>query len=429
MAAKMEKTRTPGIYKRGGRYVVVWQHRGRQHKESFRTEAEAREAKGRRQAGESRPASRVKFGDYFAEWIESYAGRTERGFSETTRPEYRRPIEQHARPRWETWRLAEVESQDVRELFGALRASGSSTSAIKKLRAALSAMFATAEDDGLVRSNPVRGVRIPASPGGTEPDQENAKSLTRAELALLLAAIPAEWHLFFEFLAHTGVRIGEAIGLTWAHLDLGERPRVKVREQVYRGKRRKLKSDAGRRDVPLSPGMAERLLAHRRDSYGGPDAPVFASRVGGLLMPANVYRRVLAPAAKSIGLAVEVTDRNGEKRLRSAVSFHTFRHTCASLLFAEGRDVKQVQEWLGHADPAFTLRTYVHLMDEGVGDAGFFDRVVSADPQGLATSLATPDHEPAVGGNSEDEKTPAKRGFPGCRRQDSNLRHADYDPD
>jgi integrase len=58
------------------------------------------------------------------------------------------------------------------------------------------------------------------------------------------------------------------------------------------------------------------------------------------------------------------------------VSFHTFRHTCASLLFEAGRNVKQVQERLGHADPGFTLRTYVHLMDAGVGDASFMDRVV-----------------------------------------------------
>jgi integrase len=59
------------------------------------------------------------------------------------------------------------------------------------------------------------------------------------------------------------------------------------------------------------------------------------------------------------------------------VSFHTFRHTCASLLFEAGKDVKQVQEWLGHADPAITLRTYVHLMDDGLGDADFLDLAVT----------------------------------------------------
>lgn len=49
MAAKLVKTNTPGIYKRGGRYVVVWWHRGKQHKSFHRTLAEAREAKGERQ--------------------------------------------------------------------------------------------------------------------------------------------------------------------------------------------------------------------------------------------------------------------------------------------------------------------------------------------------------------------------------------------
>jgi hypothetical protein len=38
------------------------------------------------------------------------------------------------------------------------------------------------------------------------------------------------------------------------------------------------------------------------------------------------------------------------------------------------------REWLGHADPGFTLRTYVHLMDAGVGDAEFFDNAVVAGP-------------------------------------------------
>jgi len=57
----METTRHPGIYRRGSRYVVVWPHRGKQHKQFFRTLAEAREAKGRRFAGERTPATRASF--------------------------------------------------------------------------------------------------------------------------------------------------------------------------------------------------------------------------------------------------------------------------------------------------------------------------------------------------------------------------------
>jgi integrase len=47
---------------------------------------------------------------------------------------------------------------------------------------------------------------------------------------------------------------------------------------------------------------------------------------------------------------------------------HTFRHTCASMLFGSGKNAKQVQRWLGHHSAAFTLDTYVHLLDEGLGE-------------------------------------------------------------
>jgi len=84
------------------------------------------------------------------------------------------------------------------------------------------------------------------------------------------------------------------------------------------------------------------------------------------------------------------------------VGFHTFRHTCASLLFEAGKDVKQVQEWLGHADPGFTLRTYVHLMDDGLGSADFLDAAVRGNrgategPQTAASAAAPSGAETAL---------------------------------
>lgn len=179
---------------------------------------------------------------------------------------------------------------------------------------------------------------------------------------------------FFEFLAHTGLRIGEAAGLRWEHVtDLaGQRPYLRVSEQVCRGRRKKLKSKKGKRDLPLSPGMATKLRAHRCDNYESERAPVFPSSGtlrrtdDGLSYPFSsnsLGRDVLIPTREALGM--------------DWVTFHAFRHTCASLLFSEGRNIKQVQKWLGHADPSFTLKTYVHLMDEGIGDAAFFDDAVA----------------------------------------------------
>jgi integrase len=116
--------------------------------------------------------------------------------------------------------------------------------------------------------------------------------------------------------------------------------------------------------------MARRLFATRRGRSA--TYRVFTSAVGARLNDGNLRRRVLIPATEAAGLG-RVDD---EGKWRTSIGFHTFRHTCASLLFEAGRDVKQVAAWLGHADPAFTLRTYVHLMDDGIGDADFLDTAI-----------------------------------------------------
>jgi len=61
--------------------------------------------------------------------------------------------------------------------------------------------------------------------------------------------------------------------------------------------------------------------------------------------------------------------------------FHTLRHTCASRLFDEGRNAVQVQRWLGHSDPGFTLRTYVDLLNDEPGEPLKAPRGVSAGCQ------------------------------------------------
>ena len=60
-----------------------------------------------------------------------------------------------------------------------------------------------------VRDNPVTGVRYRPSREVKLPRKR--RPLMLAELAQVMEALPAEWRLFFMLLAHTGVRIGEAL--------------------------------------------------------------------------------------------------------------------------------------------------------------------------------------------------------------------------
>jgi Phage integrase family len=71
----------------------------------------------------------------------------------------------------------------------------------------------------------------------------------------------------------------------------------------------------------------------------------------------NVARRVLKPAARRAGV--------------EWAAFHTLRHTCATELFKRGLNAKQVQVWLGHHSPAFTLAVYVHLLSDDLPESPF----------------------------------------------------------
>ena len=50
-------------------------------------------------------------------------------------------------------------------------------------------------------------------------------------------------------------------------------------------------------------------------------------------------------------------EKHGMRKIR----FHDLRHSCASLLYANGVSLKEIQEWLGHSDISTTSNIYAHL--------------------------------------------------------------------
>jgi integrase len=365
-ARRLVKTREPGIYKRGNRYVVTARARGRQVKRFARTLAEARDVKAALRAdvarGEYRQLSRVTFADYAAEWIDTYTGRTQRGIREATRDSYRREIERRATPFFGGRRLAEVEPRDVKRYVAEVAASGVSRDTVRLALAPVRALLATALEEGLIRSNPATGIRIPAVVETEGTDAEQARALTEDELGRLIEKAEPEWRLFVRLLADTGLRIGEAIALHWGDVDLGRR-RLSVRRRYYKGTFAPPKSRYGRRDIPLSDGLACELWRLRQTSRSVQDgAAVFPGRGGGPLDASTAFR-----AVKAACRAADVPWAGP----------HALRHTCATRLFRHGLNAKQVQLWMGHHSPAFTLATYVHLLVEDLPDPAFLDDLVA----------------------------------------------------
>ena len=229
------------------------------------------------------------------------------------------------------------------------------------------ALFATAAEEGLIRSNPCAGLRLAGRrPVVTDELPDTRRALTEEELARVIEETPEQWKLFVRFLAQTGVRIGEAIALRWGDVDFGAR-RVKVRRRIYKGTIDVPKSRYGIRDIPISTTLAQELWRYRTEQGNAdPKAPLFPSTTATHLNGENLLGRFLKPAVIRAGVPW--------------AGFHTLRHTCASMLFRAGWNAKQVQVVLGHHSPAFTLATYVHLIPDDLPEPAF--------PQVLASPVA-----------------------------------------
>jgi integrase len=356
---KLVRTKTPGIYRRGRSYVVIYRAGGRQRKEFAQTLDEARRLKRERETdrdrGELQERTTITLRAYFEEWVERYRGQGRRGFRESTREEYRRLLTRYAYEHFSEklrlmdvtpYRLARFVDWLCDEVAQGRRLSDSTVAnAVIPVRAAL----ATAQREGLIRHNPAVKLALPHREQIREDDEDEVKTLSRKQVRQLLARAPEEHRLLLEVLASCGLRVSEAIALQRRHVHVdGARPHLKIRRAIVKRRVEPPKTKHGRRDVPLAAGLAERLREHVASLPAGAETLVFSAAGGSALDPDNLRSRMLKPLVRKIGAPW--------------AGFHTLRHTYASLQLACGVNIVQLSRVLGHHSPAFTLSVYTHLL-------------------------------------------------------------------
>jgi integrase len=218
--------------------------------------------------------------------------------------------------------------------------------------------------------------------------ERRARAWAPQELAKLCAQLPEGWRLFAAFLAETGVRFGEAGELPWSDLNLGD-CELRVERSYFRGHVSPPKSRYGHRRLRLSDELILELWRLRKQTRARDDDLVFTWTRSTWLHAGHLAATVFRPAAQRAGVAW--------------LGFHAFRHTCATALFREGANAKQVQVWLGHHSPAFTLATYVHLLPEDLPEPPSLGAVALAgvrpecDPNTTRTPRDVPKRASAQG--------------------------------
>jgi integrase len=149
-------------------------------------------------------------------------------------------------------------------------------------------------------------------------------------------------------LLFTGLRASELLGLTWGDVDF-DRQVIRVRYQMSRkgNKRVLLKTETGRREVIVMGEVAHHLRKARLGARFSRDDDLLI--VNGVRK--TLGHRKLNKLFASSRAAAGIED----------VTPHTCRHTFASILIDQGRDVEFVSQQLGHASTKTTWDTYVHL--------------------------------------------------------------------
>jgi len=220
----------------------------------------------------------------------------------------------------------------------------------------LRALFNSAMRAGAIEKNPAGMLDLP------DAVQEEREPFTPAEVEMLVAATAGtEWQTAILLAAYAGMRLGDAVTLRWDAIDLAGRMIAFIPQKTSR-KKRVLR-------VPMVPRLADHL-----EDLAGVEAaqkeecvmPGLAGRmIGGRSGLSQEFKGIMKRADIDAGA---IANSNKAHRKLTRKSFHSLRHSHASMLVNSGASTDIRRQTLGHADEEMTRR-YSHLEDKTVRKA------------------------------------------------------------
>jgi len=282
------------------------------------------------------------------EWVSAVEHMAAQGLrSPNTVQLYRLNLNVHVLPALGELRLREITVPRLDRVIQTVQLHKGSATA-KIARTVISGVLGLAVRHGAIPSNPVRDIgRIASNP------RRPPRALTAAERIEWISRLRADEDAvrkdlpdLCEWMLGTGVRIGEALAVSWDEVDLTA-GLVAIEHTIIRitgvGLIRKgTKSSAGERTLPL-PAFALAMLRRRKLASGG-RGPVFPDSAGGWRDPSNTSRDLRN--ARGSGSYAWVTS-------------HVFRKTAATELDRAGLSARQIADQLGHSKVSMTQDRYL----------------------------------------------------------------------
>lgn len=216
---------------------------------------------------------------------------------------------------------------------------------------------------GMIESNPMLYVIKPKKQANISDNHGNYYNKDELKKFLDVAKnTNLKKYALFRLLAYSGMRIGECLALTWHDLDYKNNT-IAINKTLARTnngiKIQTPKTKASNRVISLDNETIQVLkmwqLEQRKQllkvGINAMDSKqlIFSNGKNSFIIVPTV-RLAIKQIAKKAGI--------------HSITTHGFRHTHATLLFASGLDIKQVQARLGHSNVQTTLNIYTHAMKE-----------------------------------------------------------------
>jgi integrase len=347
------------------KFEYCFLHDGKRVRASFPTFEEAQKAMRARQEELAKPAAAPDaptLNEYADGWLQRVAA----SIQPRTLQSYAGTLKCHVRPTLGAMALNQITRAHVKDLLASKRATGLSKDSVRLIRATISAIFADGVDRGVVAVNPATRLgkaKQPDSITSTE-RREKVRAMTPTQLdSFLRVAAGDRLAALWLTLADCGLRMGEALALRWADVDLGAK-KLHIHASVSRGGRVKKTKTEGARDVDMTDRLVAALRARGKVTELDRDAKlVFPSDAGTALSDINVgkvFRRLVK--------------RAGLPHFRP----YDLRHTYASHMLAAGEPLTFVSHQLGHARPTTTLAHYARWIPSEGGATGRLERYRAA---------------------------------------------------
>ena len=255
--------------------------------------------------------------------------------------------------------IDELTVDEIQSYINELVASGYALTTIKKQFHLISEYVSYANLNGIILRPLYKGVKLPSESVVKKHkrcviayDREEQRRLT--DILFQRLHIPACCAALL--MMETGIRIGEAMALTWDDVDWNRRclriskTVVRLRDCKRNHVQSSAKSFSSNRTIPLS-RVAYDLLRHMAEDCDSTCGYVFRGR-NGKYMSYEAARCHIQKACEDAGVPY--------------YGQHVFRHTFATNCYNKGCDVKVLSKFLGHSDVTVTYNTYIHLFGDGL---------------------------------------------------------------